>query len=137
MGDAWDEVIRRHGLTPAEAVRIREEVGTGRAFGEPQLRAAAVDWAQQLLAREGFPQLWASWGRRVVLVAGLATFLGELGWRLSTGPDHRAFAGLWVALGLLVIHLVRSWNRRRLLRETISRNQGPPGGHTRRGDHLP
>lgn len=110
MSDEWDEVIRRHGLTFAEAVRIREEVGAGRVFAEPHLRAAAVDWAQQLLAREGIAQLWASRWRRAVLVAALVSFVGELGWRLSTGQAHRAFVGLWVGLALLVLNLLSSWN---------------------------
>ena len=84
MADAWSELIARYGLTFAEAVRIRDEVDTGRAFAEPHLRAAAVDWARHRLETEGITQLWATTWRRVVLAVWLVVLVGEL-LRASTG----------------------------------------------------
>jgi hypothetical protein len=48
--DAWDSLILRLGLTFAQAVRIRDEVGTGRSFVEPHMRAAAADWTRHRLS---------------------------------------------------------------------------------------
>ena len=106
--------------------------GDGRAFAEPHLRAAAADWARRRLETEGIAQLWATGWRRVVLVVWPVVFVGELLWRLSTGSVGRAFTGLLVGLGIIAVSWLALWNRRRLLRATISRNEGPPTG----GDHL-
>jgi hypothetical protein len=84
--DAWDSLIRRHGLTFAEAVRLRDEVDSGHVFGEPHLSAAAVEWARHRLDTEGIAQLWATRWRRAVLIVALLTFVGAMVWRLSTLP---------------------------------------------------
>lgn len=138
MADAWDELIARHGLTSGETVRIRDEVGTGRAFAEPHMRAAAAEWARHRLEAEGLGQLWATRWRPALLVVWLVAFVGAFLWRLSTHRVGRAVDGLWAGLGIIALNLLAWWNRRRLLRETIRRNEGPVDGgeHTRGGGHL-
>lgn len=125
MADAWDELIARHGLTFAEAVRVRDDVGTGRAFPEPHVRAAAAEWARHRLEAEGFAQLWATRSRRIFLVISLAAFGAQIGWRLSTHSLGRAVAGLCAGLGIIAMSLLDVWNRRRLLQATITCNAGP------------
>lgn len=128
MTDAWDSLIARHGLTFGEAMRIRDEVGTGRAFAEPRMRAAAADWARHLLEREGLAHLWGSRWRRVVLAVSLVILLAEVvrGVLELQAGDWSSGAGLWVLAAILAAHLLSVWNRRRLLRETIRRNEAPP-----------
>lgn len=126
MADAWDELIARHGLTYAEAVRIRDEVGSGRSFAEPHLRAAAADWARHRLEAEGPAQLWATRWRRIFLEVWLLAFAGQVVWRLSTHQIGRAVAGLLGWLGIIALSGLAVFNRRRLLRATITRNEASP-----------
>lgn len=140
MTDAWDDLIARHRLTFGEAVRIRDEVGAGREFAEPHLRAAAAEWARHRLEREGFAHLWASRWRRIVLLVSLVVVLAEIvcGLLDSHAGAHPSGLRFWVLAFLIAINVLATWNRRRLLRETIRRNEGPADGADHRGsDQVP
>jgi hypothetical protein len=128
VADAWDELIARHRLTFGEAVRIRDEVGAGRAFAEPHLRAAAADWARHLLEREGFAHLWASRWRRIVLVVSLVVLLAEIvrGLLDVHAGAHPSALRLWTLAFLTAANLLARWNRRRLLRATVTHNEPRP-----------
>ncbi len=43
--DLYREIVRRHGLRPAETPEVESAVTWGRRLDDPRLRAAAVDWA--------------------------------------------------------------------------------------------
>jgi hypothetical protein len=135
VSDAWDSLILRHQLTFAEATRIRDEVGTGRAFAEPHMRAAAAEWAQHRLDTEGIAHIWASRRGRILLVVWVIFVAGGFVWRLGTHLASRSPAGLGLALGSLALNLCVWWIGRRRLRATITRNQGPlDGGDDARPD---
>lgn len=44
--DLYREMVRRHGLRPAEAAEVENAVTWGRELQDPRLRAAVVDWVQ-------------------------------------------------------------------------------------------
>lgn len=43
--DLYREIVRRHGLRPAEAPRVESAATWGRRLDDARLRAAVVDWA--------------------------------------------------------------------------------------------
>jgi hypothetical protein len=119
------EIMRRHGLTTAEAARVVAAVPRGSELEDPRMRAAAVELAQLTLAQVVPTWQDASTGRRVLLVltsvwvlvvvanAAFAVAFGNLG---DVSWFHLAGAAVIVGSPF--------WQSRRL-RQTIALNAGP------------
>ena len=123
--DPFQELVLRHGLSPAEVQQVTGAVSWGRTLQDDRLRAAAVDWARTsrdeldrwrtehpraALLRSSALFVWAT-----VTVAGIvfATVQGRWG-------DVPWVAALWWVTGPVVGLL-----QRLALDRAIERNSGP------------
>jgi hypothetical protein len=119
-------MVQRHGPGPAETTRVQAAATWGRALDEPRLRAATVDWAQQLVEinrrrMAERPQLrgWlivvlVPWGTGVLARVAFAVAQGRWG-------DVNWFMVLvYLAFG------VQAWRRHTGPQPAIERNSGPP-----------
>lgn len=120
--DPYGDLVRHHGLTPAEAVRLSREVPQGTRYDDDRLRRAAIDMAEMQLGQGLFPE-GASRTQRVLVVLlflWITAVVGRVVFLVVAGrpEDVNWFSGLlWASL--LVWHL----HRRRGLRRTIARNE--------------
>lgn len=118
-------VMARHGLRPVDVPRVESAVTWGRALETDQLRAAAVDWAQQLIEAEqrrraARPRLRAALLTVFALWATL--FVGRLVVLLAQGrwDDVR-----WSTVVVYGVLLLVGWRLRTAPRRAIERNGGP------------
>ena len=124
-GDLHRAIVLRHGLRPAEIPQVEGALTWGRQLADPRLRAAVVDWGQQMqrLAAEqrvhrsragrvalGLLFLWL-----VVLLIGAVVAVVEQRW----GDLVR---GLFFVAALVLPPLVF----RRNLRRAVALNQDEP-----------
>ena len=89
--DLYREMVRRHGLRPAEIAEVEGALTWGRELDDPRLRAAVVDWAQTLQHREEerrarYPRarrvarlLWLVWVVLAIAALAFAVARGEWG----------------------------------------------------------
>ncbi|MGY1812454.1 hypothetical protein [Blastococcus sp. SYSU D00820] len=124
--DPWGDLVRRHRLTPGEAARIGAAVPRGVRFDDARLRAAAVEWAHELLDTAGNQWPRSARGRRLLVGAAVLWAAAVVGWAVSrvvsghAGDVNWVMAAVWTAAG---IWLVR---RRRGLRRTLALNEPDP-----------
>jgi hypothetical protein len=95
--DRYRELVRRHGLRPAEAAEVEDAVSWGRELQDPRLRAAVVDWVRS--SRPTPARRPPTPRQRRLAVAALAVVL------LAAGVGVHALAG-WDAVVMLGIALV-------------------------------
>ncbi|WP_147332056.1 hypothetical protein [Geodermatophilus marinus] len=123
--DTYRAVVRRHGLRPAEAAQVEGAVTWGRELADPRLRAAVVDWAQELqrLAEER-RERWAA--RRLLVVLVLLAYAGLLGGAVLRSAVRGEWGPLLSgAFWALVWVLPGAWLAGGP-RRAIERNSGPP-----------
>jgi hypothetical protein len=122
--DPWGDMVRTHRLTAAEAARVAKEVPRGVRFDDPRLRAAAVDWAHELLGwgREPWPrsERVRSW-LVFLFVCWLTAIVSWAVFRVVTGHagDVNWFTvACWAASGIWGLR------RRQLLHRALAENGG-------------
>jgi hypothetical protein len=124
-GDIPRRMMQKHALRPAEIAQVEGALAWGRELRDERLRAAVVDWAQELQRaaeerRRRHPRrqrsaraLLGLWGTLLVLVAGLAVAAGRWGLLVQQ---------LMIALALGPVQ----WMVERGPRRALQRNTGPP-----------
>jgi hypothetical protein len=131
--DPWGDFVRRHRLTVPEQTRLGAAVERGHALDDQRLRRAAVELAEQELARLG-PR-WAEGSRlqRLLVLVALVWFVllvSGVVFALTTG-------GLsdvpWLGIVTIVAVAGTPLWRRRNLKRALELNSGPPSRSTHRG----
>jgi hypothetical protein len=120
--DPYGDVIRRHGLTPVEAVRLTAEVPRGTAYDDHRLRAAALDMARTQLEHRLIPE-GASRTHRVLVIAFFVWVTGVLGRIVYLVAAGRPEDVNWGIVAVWVTVLAWTAHRRRGLRRTVELNQ--------------
>lgn len=115
-----------HGLTSGEADRVARAVTWGRALDDPRLRAAAVDWAQRVEAREQrrrerWPQL-EGWLVVAVVVAGAGVVAYAV---FAVLQDRWGDVG-WFSAARWLLFAGAGWRRRQGLARAIALNSDSP-----------
>ncbi|MPQ99613.1 hypothetical protein GB931_17155 [Modestobacter sp. I12A-02628] len=124
--DLYGDVVRRHRLTPTQTARVESAVAWGRELADPVERAAAVDWAQGLIADTRQRAREHPLRRRLLLALLGAWVLLVLG-RAVVAVVESGLAGFnWygVVTGTVVVALVVQSGR--APRRAVLLNAGPP-----------
>ncbi|WP_448618497.1 hypothetical protein [Geodermatophilus sp. URMC 65] len=120
--DPWRDLVRRYGLSAAEAARVAADVPRGVRLPDPRLRRAAVEWARELLEQEQvrLPRNPRTRGVVVVLVVVWgATALGLLVSQLASGERVDV---PWVVVAVWLVTGMWGVRRRRALRRAVECN---------------
>ncbi|MCW2509969.1 MAG: rane protein of unknown function [Modestobacter sp.] len=119
-------VAQRHGLRPAQAALVQRAVTWGRALEEPELRVAAVDWAQQLVElrrrRRAARRQLRGW-LVVVLVLWVTFILARVSFAVAQG---RWSDVNWSTVVCYSGGAIAGWRLHTGPGRAIERNSGPP-----------
>ena len=124
--DLYREMVRRHGLHPAEIAQVESAVTWGRELREERLRAAVVEWAQLHQAterqrRDRRPALRT--GALLVFVAWGTFLLGYVVFAVAQGRWDDAH---WSSVVPWLVVAAAGWLRQRGPARAVRLNRGPP-----------
>ena len=124
-GDLYRRMVLAHGLRPAEIAQVEGALTWGRELQDERLRAAVVDWAQELQRLVADRRRRHPTRRRVLLVALLlwaAVVLVIAGVQIAHGD-----IGPLIRIGVYALLLGwPGWLAARAPQRAIERNSGPP-----------
>jgi hypothetical protein len=120
--DPYGDLVRRYGLSPAEAARLSAEVARGIGYDDDRLRRAALDMARTQLEQRLIPE-GASRTHRVVVIVffvWVTAVLGRLAYLVASGRPEDVN---WGTVAVWVTLLAWLAYRRRGLRTTVELNR--------------
>ncbi|MGY2129594.1 hypothetical protein [Blastococcus sp. SYSU DS0617] len=114
--DLYREIVRRHGLRPAETPKVESAVTWGRRLDDPRLRAAAVDWATSSQDEMAEYRRRNPLARRLMVGLLFLWLLLVLGRALAAVVEGRWGSAAWQLLWLATLvapMALFSWRMRR------------------------